>query len=627
MRTRIFFLLALLGFSFSTLFAQKVYVEESSKLPSHPRILLKKGEEMKLLKQIKKDAMWTEVHNSILEASDEMISMPTNERIKTGMRLLSISRSNLHRIFFLSYAYRMTGQEKYFKRAEEEMLKAASFVDWNPFHFLDVAEMTMALAIGYDWLYNRLSADSKRIIETAIIEKGLMPSCDESNGSHEGGPINWFVKATSNWNQVCHGGITYGALAVWEKNPKLACSILNRGIEYIRIPMQHYAPDGAYPEGVGYWDYGTSYNAMFISAVEKIFGSDFGLCQMPGFLKTGEFILNMVTPGMKSFAFSDNSEGAGFHPTMFWFYNKTKDPTILYNHALIYKNSKGKLLKGNWMAPAAIIWGISTSLENPKVPESLNWKANGDNPVVAMRSSWTDPRGTFLGVKLGSPSINHGHMDVGSFVYEHDGILWAVDLGSENYNQVETAGGNMWDMSQESQRWDIFRYNNFVHNTLAFNRKLQIVKGKAEIGQFIEKDNQTTVISDLTPVYAGQVEKIRRAVSLVDKKYAVIEDEITTGKLFTMLSWNMTTRAKVTIVSDKVIMLEQDGKKVYFKVDAPAPIRWNIEPAQPVYSFNSPNPGVTLVRFDTDMMLNTKQLIKVSLIPEENKSITYNSAF
>ena len=31
------------------------------------------------------------------------------------------------------------------------MLTAARFEDWNPSHFLDVAEMTFALAIGYDW--------------------------------------------------------------------------------------------------------------------------------------------------------------------------------------------------------------------------------------------------------------------------------------------------------------------------------------------------------------------------------------------------------------------------------------------------------------------------------------------
>ena len=43
--------------------------------------------------------------------------------------------------------------------------------------------------------------------------------------------------------------------------------------------MKDYGPDGAYPEGYGYWGYGTSFNVMFLSAVEKLFGKDFGLTQ------------------------------------------------------------------------------------------------------------------------------------------------------------------------------------------------------------------------------------------------------------------------------------------------------------------------------------------------------------
>ena len=51
----------------------------------------------------------------------------------------------------LSYAYRTTGELKYAERAEKEMLYMAGYDNWNPEHFLDVAEMTMALSIGYDW--------------------------------------------------------------------------------------------------------------------------------------------------------------------------------------------------------------------------------------------------------------------------------------------------------------------------------------------------------------------------------------------------------------------------------------------------------------------------------------------
>ncbi|MFR4025483.1 MAG: hypothetical protein ACLTZY_06940 [Alistipes indistinctus] len=125
-----------------------------------------------MLKQINRDAVWKEIHTATLGEADRIITLPVSERIKTGMRLLAVSRENLRRIFILSYAYRMTGQEKYLVRAEQEMLKAASFSDWNPSHFLDVGEMTMALGVGYDWLYPALSEASRRTIREAIVKKG-----------------------------------------------------------------------------------------------------------------------------------------------------------------------------------------------------------------------------------------------------------------------------------------------------------------------------------------------------------------------------------------------------------------------------------------------------------------------
>lgn len=601
----------------SILFAQKEYVSEPVRLPDHPRILLQKGEEKMLKKNIMKDAIWRDIHQSLLEEAGEIVKLPLNERIKIGRRLLSVSRDNLRRIFILSYAYRMSGNKDFAKRAEDEMLKAASFTDWNPSHFLDVGEMTMALAIGYDWLFPQLSAQSKDIIEKAIIEKGLKPSFDEQ--------YNWFVNVVHNWNQVCHAGVTYGALAIWEKEPELSRTVVNRAIEKIAIPMGHYAPDGAYPEGVGYWDYGTSFNAMFLSAIEKIFGTDYGLASLPGFLKTGEYISQMVTPGLKNFSYSDNGINASLMPTLFWFYDKTKDASILYNQSRLYQGNGRQRIKRDRLAPAMLIWGASASLAKPQKPDALFWIAQGDNPVCAMRSSWDDPLAIYTGVKLGSPSVNHGHMDIGSFIFESDGILWGMDMGGEDYNRLEIKGVELWGHDQNAQRWDVYRYNNFAHNTLAFNNKKQLVDARAQIDGFSDKEDNMYVVSDLTAVYKNQVKKVKRAVSLVNREYVVIEDLIESGKRFTMLTWTMVTPASAEIVSEKVMKLEKDGKKLFLRVEGPENIRWHIAPAQSDYTYDSPNPGITIIGFDTDLKLSEKQSIKVYLLPNENKSVEYKS--
>ena len=583
-----------------------------SRLADHPRLLLPKGAEKKLLKQINRDAVWKEIHTATLGEADRIITLPVSERIKTGMRLLAVSRENLRRIFILSYAYRMTGQEKYLVRAEQEMLKAASFSDWNPSHFLDVGEMTMALGVGYDWLYPALSEASRRTIREAIVEKGFKPSYDTA--------YNWFVDAEHNWNQVCNGGLAFGAIAVAESEPEWAQKIIDRAIDKVRLPMRHYAPDGAYPEGPGYWGYGTLFNVLLIGGLESTFGTDYGLSQMPGFMQTGTYEMQMVSPLIKHFNYMDNSYEPESSSAPFWFYSKTQDPSVLCQQVSILQRDTAKKYLKDRVLPAMLIWGAGAPMEKAVAPQETFWAGRGNTPVCVMRSGWGDPNARFVGVKLGLPSINHGHMDVGSFVFEADGVRWAIDLGSEDYNTTETRGVDLWNMAQQSQRWDVFRYNNRSHNTLTFNDKLQRVNGSAQI---IESDSATArrfVKTDLTPVYAGQVDKVERTISLVDNDYLLIEDEITAGKNYTRMRWTLMTRATPKILSDNTVMLEQDGKRCLLKIESETPIVWRFEKTPTVNTFDSPNPDVTMVVFDTDLKRGETQYVRAQLTPMSSLS-------
>lgn len=586
------------------------------KLPPHPRILLCKGAEKALKKQAKLP-VWNGLYESILQACDTMLGLPVNERVVVGRRLLATSRENLRRILFLGFAYRMTGEKRYSDRAEAEMLKAASFSDWNPSHFLDVAEMTAALAIGYDWLYPELSETSRRTIRTAILEKGLKPSFGKEHDA--------ILNAPTNWNQVCHCGMAYGALAVAETEPDLARRTIERAVEKIRIPMRHYAPDGAYPEGYAYWEYGTSFNVLLISAMENAFGTDFGLCDAPGFLESGKFMLHMVTPQLRSFCYSDCSTDAGLLPALFWFYRKTGDASILCNQGRLLQADSRKNHLQDRLLPLLFVWGQGASLDKPTVPETLYWKGGGDNPVFLMRSGWNDPDALYVGVKMGTPGASHAHMDVGSFIFEADGVRWAIDMGGEDYDRLEKRGVDLWNGAQGSQRWEVFRYNNKAHNTLTFNDKSQSIKGKVQIKDWRDSTRLRYVAMDLTPVYEGQVRYAERAVAMVDDSYAVIEDRVEPGLYYTRMRWTLVTEATPRILSDSVLLLEKGGKRCYVRIASQTPVRWIIRPAVSENTYDSPNPGVTIVAFDTDLTLRQAQRICVFLMPGEMKETAYTS--
>jgi hypothetical protein len=105
--------------------------------------------------------------------AESLLTQPPVEYKLEGRRLLGVSREALYRTLTLSATYRLTGDPRFAKRAVGEMEQIASFNDWHPAHFLDVAEMTTAMAFGYDWLYDQLTPEQRASIRQAIIEKGL----------------------------------------------------------------------------------------------------------------------------------------------------------------------------------------------------------------------------------------------------------------------------------------------------------------------------------------------------------------------------------------------------------------------------------------------------------------------
>ncbi|TDE14542.1 heparinase II/III domain-containing protein [Dyadobacter psychrotolerans] len=566
---------------------------------SHPRLLLLKGEEQSLLSQIKKHKEWSGIHQEILKECDKIIDLPPVERIKTGRRLLGKSREALRRLFQLSYAYRTTGDAKYLNRAEKELLGISAFEDWNPSHFLDVAEMTMAVAIGYDWLYNNLSAETRKTIRQAIVTKGIEPSYNKD--------FNWFLTAEHNWNQVCNAGMTFGALAIAEDEPELAAKTISRAVETLPKSMiTSYQPDGAYPEGFSYWDYGTSFNVLFVSAVEKALGTDFGLSQSPGFLKTAGFLENLVGPTGLAHNWGDSGLKDGLSPAMFWFAEKVKDPSLLWSQKKLLTTSSNSYVN-NRLLPALLVWGVKTDLSAVKPPVKKVWVGQGPSPVGLMRTSWTDPNAIFVGVKTGSPSVNHAHMDEGSFVIDAQGERWAMDFGMQEYNSLESKGVDLWNRTQKSQRWEVFRLNNFAHNTLSFDGQLMNAKGFAKIDKWSEEPSQLAVMTDLSQMFEGQVASAKRGISIRDEKYVVIRDEIKTSDKPTIMRWNLLTPADVKIVDGKTVELSQNGKKMLLVFDTKAKIEIKTWPTTPTHDYDAANPNTQFVGFEAVIPANTEE--------------------
>jgi hypothetical protein len=324
----------------------------------HPRLLASGPDRAALRATRQDDPTRKALAKAVIAQAAALQEVAPITRQQVGRRLLGQSRRCVKRVLLLATAYHLTGDIRYARRCEREMLAAASFHDWNPSHFLDVAEMTFALAIGYDWLYPQLDEESREAIRAAIVHKGVALQ-------FESGHTGW-VASTHNWGQVCHGGLAVGALAVMEDEPQLA-------------------------------------------ALESALGTDFGLSRAPGFDETGQFLALATGPSGLFFNYADGGATREAQPALHWFAAGHRRPDWLLGEHARLRATLSRLTPedaatgGGRLLPLALLWMGETPGDR-EVRMPLHWSSGGATPVTVHRSSWTDPGATYVGLKGGSPS-------------------------------------------------------------------------------------------------------------------------------------------------------------------------------------------------------------------------------
>ncbi len=576
-----------------------------SKLAQHPRLIIKKGDIEAVKQKIESDHPLCIMHNIIEHRTNEYLTAEPTKYRKVGKRLLGRCRAVLERVCYCSYMYLVSGDEIYARRAEKEMLAAADFVSWNPSHFLDVGEMVTALAIGYDWLYDWLSPESRKIIEDAIIIKGLRTS----------GKKRWWSKSHNNWNQVCNGGLVMGALAVYERIPEEAQKIIAEALKSNPIAQKEYGPDGVYPEGFGYWEYGTWYEVMLIESLRTALGTSCDLEKAPGFLESAKFMNFMSTPTGATFNFSDCGNPSNMvNPLLYWFALETGDMSLVWQDR--ERLMSEDFVRGiNRQTPIAMLFASRCNTKDIKPIQDKVWTGRGSQSLFLYRKGFASPEDSYLGVKGGSPKNSHAHMDGGSFIYEWGGVRWAVDLGSQDYHSLESKGIGIWKKGQNSERWQVYRLSNFSHNTLTINNKIHQYDGMVTMPKVYDKKRYRGAEFDLSSLFLD-TESVTRSITIDNDDKVTCVDKIESRYINCAVRWNMTTFAKAEIIDNHTISLKQDGKELLLRVVAPKNAKAYIMDNNSKNWYDVKNKG-SRVGFTTTIEPHSKSTIKVELVPQK----------
>lgn len=471
-------------------------------------------------------------------------------------------------------AYALTGDVRYAERARDEMLSVcAQGVNngWVPSHYLGVAEVLRGLSFGYDWTYSALTETERATIRQAIYDYGY------------GGMSGWggWDNGGNNWCQVCWQGVISAAIALYEDDAERSEALIARCVRGVIRSCSVYEPNGAYPEGPGYWNYGTRLFCLMLDSFDTAFGTNFGLYDLPGVNKTGAYLTMVQGPSGKMFNYADGGENVGtFFPAVVWLARKAERPDWSLREAKVLDaDLHGSSQITGETALWTLLWGadLDVSAED-RAP--LDWYGGGAAPVATLRES-KRPHSMFVGIKAGSPSTSHAHMDVGSFIFEMDQQRWGVDLGSQGYASLEKLGNdviNLWNYKQDSTRWDVFRLGVSSHNVMTIDGQREDVTVNVPV-DCVETGDVSVAAIDMSSVYGTNLCASARRTFTLDRTNVTfkVRDSFTGLSEGAELRWTMVTRATKTEILGDTMRLSTGGSKLDIAMDASVQGIWSVE--------------------------------------------------
>ncbi len=522
----------------------------------HPRLLWEPADDQRILQRIDSDPAARSLHQYLMTQADAMAHLPLPRRELQGIRMLEVSRRVLRHSTTLAYAWRLGGHKAHLDALQALLECVCQFKDWNPYHFLDTAEMAVAVALGLDWAHADLSLRTRQLCEEALFQHAVGPSFIPELASQ--------LPLESNWNQVCNAGVIAAALVRDDPDASAAFASLQRLREWLPHVLATYAPAGVFPEGPSYWYYGTAYHVLLMSILESSLGTDFGLTAAPGFMESADAILQLTAPSGQYFNFGDCGEPPLLNEALHWFAWKKGHDRYLQSKAMHQLAATDMAPDGSAQRFAAISMLWYARSRNPSTDSIPDYfAAKGRTPVAVLRKD-----GVYVACKGGQAAQSHGHMDAGSFILEKGGVRWSCDPGNQPYEPLEAImGGELWNMQNHSQRWSLLSKNNFGHSTLTLDGALHRAEGEV---QLIGDDSSSRVVRfDLKSLYSPPLDCATREFLLQEDGTLEITDELLSSQHRRKGCWQLMTQAEV-ILSEREALLELADQQLRIRVLEPA---------------------------------------------------------
>lgn len=433
--------------------------------------------------------------------------------------------------------YRLTNDSAYSDWVIETILTIVNLSDWNPSNFLNTADITMTVSLGYDWVYDQLTETQREAIETAISEKSFVPALNSS--------INSWSEHTNNWAQVTHCCLIIGTLAIGDVKATLANQIIDFALPKLNVSLQQYAPDGGWVEGYSYGTYAGIFLGLMMGSLDSALGNNLGISSLPGMSNLGAWLTHGFgqTGG---FSWADGawtfSNANSLWSVGYW--------AMRFNQAGWLQGMLSRFTAAQAATFQAYLFYNATLNTTNVLPDMPRYNQFKGVAGMTYRTSWTNSDGWFYGFMGGFNGRSHGHLDAGSFVVDYKGYRWAELLGSDSYS--------LSNYFAAPKRWTYYRCRSEGANTLSISNKTQTA---LHFSNQIPSANNSLLwagsfdsssrfgIANLTEAYSNVTTSVLRGVILLNNSQLLVRDEIIAPNAVDIAaSWH--TTADITLGTD-----------------------------------------------------------------------------
>lgn len=464
----------------------------------------------------------------------EPAGYPNHQRIAKIWRQTYIDCQELiYAIRNLAIGGHVTSNPDMLARAKEWLIEAAN---WDPAGttsrgYTDewAFRVTVALAWGFDWLYNELTDEERAIVSRAL----LIRTREIADHIIKHANIHLFPY-DSHAVRAVSAVLIPASITLLDLEPE-AQEWLDYSIEFL---FTVYSPwgdaQGGWAEGPHYWMTGMAYLTEAANLLKAFTGLN--LYDRPFFQKTGDMPLYTKAPDTRRATFGDDATmgdlpclkigynlrqyaGVTGNGAYQWYYDEIKrnDPgteMMFYNYGWWDLNFDELMYRS--------LWPVVEAVSPSNIDRLLFFKGIG---WVAIQHRMDDPKKHIQFVMKASPygSISHSHGDQNAFCL----AAYGEDLAIQSGYYVAFN-------SSMHQEW---RKQTISKNAILINGKGQYagrdkalqIQSTGTILVAEERDDHIYIKGDATPAYqlvTPEVTKVEREVYFVFNSYFIFVDSI-----------------------------------------------------------------------------------------------------